>query len=596
MNIPLKSYTNLLKKYLLPQRNRVIWLTLTLFSTIALQLINPQIISYFIDTAVAGGSTKKLYTAAFIFIAVALLIQLFSICAKYLSENVAWTATNALRSDLVTHCLYLNFSFYKSRTPGELIERVDGDVNALSRFFSQFIIDIIGNIILLLGILIVLFWQNWLAGTCLSIFSLISLSTLVKLHPLAIIPWTNYRQISAEFFGFIGEYITGLEDIRANGAVNYVMYRFHQFQQHWQSTYYKARLAATTLWGTTVGLFTLGNALALGIAAYLWNQQAITIGTAYILFYYTNLLQEPIEKIRSQLEDFQQAEASIYRIQELLQIPQEISHNIMGNVLDDGALSIEFENVYFNYELENLNNLNILNILDNRDNKNSSQWILNDISFNLAPNQVLGIVGRTGSGKTTITRLLLRFYQPQLGNIRLNNIPIGQISTKELQARIGVVTQDVQLFQTTVRNNLTFFNPTISDEQILDILDGLGLSKWLHSLPNGLDTYLTSESSKLSAGQAQLLAFTRVFLKNPSLVILDEASSRLDSKTEQYLEVAIDKLLTGRTAIIIAHRLQTLQRVNQILMLDNGRIIEYGSYQDLINNSASHFSQLLTNY
>ena len=586
MNIPLKSYSKLLKKYLLPQQSRVTWLTLTLFSTIALQLINPQIISYFIDTAVAGGSNQKLYIAASVFIAVALLTQVCSICAKYLSENVAWTATNALRSDLVTHCLYLNFSFHKSRTPGEIIERVDGDVNALSRFFSQFIIDIVGNIILLLGILIVLFWQNWLAGTCLTIFSLISLSTLIKLHPLAIIPWTNYRQISAEFFGFIGEHITGLEDIRANGAVNYVIHRFHQFQQSWQSSYYKARLAATTLWGTTVGLFTLGNALALGIAAYLWNQQAITIGTAYILFYYTNLLQEPIEKIRVQLEDFQQAEASIYRIQELLQIPQEINHNIIGNVLNNGALSIEFENVYFNYELENLDNL---------ENKDSNQWILNNISFNLAANQVLGILGRTGSGKTTITRLLLRFYQPQLGKISLNNIPIGQISTKELQSRIGVVTQDVQLFQTTVRNNLTFFNPTISDEQILDVLDGLGLTKWLNSLPNKLDTYLTSESNRISAGEAQLLAFTRVFLKNPSLVILDEASSRLDSKTEQYLEVAIDKLLTGRTAIIIAHRLQTLQRANQILMLDDGHTIEYGSYQDLINNPDSRFSQLLTN-
>ena len=580
MNIPLKSYANLLKKYLLPQRNRVIWLTLTLFSTIALQLINPQIISYFIDTAVAGGSTQKLYIAAFVFIAVALLTQLFSICAKYLGENVAWTATNALRSDLVTHCLYLNFSFHKSRTPGELIERVDGDVNALSRFFSQFIIDIVGNIILLLGILIVLFWKNWLAGVCLSIFSAIALATLTSLRPLAIIPWTNYRQISAEFFGFIGEHIAGLEDIRANGAVNYVMYRFHQFQQRWQSTYQRARLAATTLWGTTVGLFALGNALALGIAAYLWNQQEITIGTAYILFYYTNLLQEPIEKIREQLEDFQQAEASIYRIQELLEIPQQMNHHISGNVLDDGALSIKFENVYFNY--------------DDLDNQDSNQWILNDISFNLAPNQVLGILGRTGSGKTTITRLLLRFYQPQLGNIRLNNIPIGQISTKKLQARIGVVTQDVQLFQATVRNNLTFFNSTISDEQILDILDDLGLTAWLDSLPDKLDTYLTSESGRLSAGQAQLLAFTRVFLKNPSLVILDEASSRLDTKTEQYLEVAIDKLLTERTVIIIAHRLQTLQRANQILMLDNGRTIEYGSYQDLINNNDSHFSQLLT--
>jgi ABC-type multidrug transport system fused ATPase/permease subunit len=331
MKAGLKEYYNLLIKYLQPQKKTVTKFALAMLANITLQLINPQIISYFIDTAVAGGSSQKLYIAAFIFIAIALLTQVFSICAKYLGENVAWTATNALRSDLVTHCLHLDFSFHKSRTPGELIERVDGDVNALSRFFSQLVIDILGNIILLLGILVVLFFQDWRAGACLSIFSAIALATLMALRPLAIIPWTAYRQISAEFFGFIGEHIAGLEDIRANGAINYVIHRFYKFQQKWLSIYHQARLAATTLWGTTVGLFTLGNALALGIAAYLWNQQAITIGTAYILFYYTNLLQEPIEKIREQLEDFQQAEASIYRIQELLQQPKRVD-NVVNKI------------------------------------------------------------------------------------------------------------------------------------------------------------------------------------------------------------------------------------------------------------------------
>ncbi|MEC4820019.1 MAG: ABC transporter ATP-binding protein, partial [Scytonema sp. PMC 1069.18] len=283
MNISsIKPYIELLSNYLLIQRVWVTFLTFTLLSSIALQLINPQIIGYFIDTAVAGGSTQKLYTAAVVFIGVALFNQLFSICTTYLSENVAWTATNALRSDLVTHCLHLNFSFHESRTPGELIERVDGDVNALSRFFSQLIINIVGNVILLLGILVILFFQDWRAGTCLSIFTFIALRILLGLRPLAIIPWETHRQVSAEFFGFIGEHITGTEDIWANGAVNYVMYRFYQFLQRWLSIYRQARLAATTLWGTTVGLFTLGNALALGVGVYLWNQQAIGIGTVYV--------------------------------------------------------------------------------------------------------------------------------------------------------------------------------------------------------------------------------------------------------------------------------------------------------------------------
>ncbi|NJR14750.1 MAG: ABC transporter ATP-binding protein [Calothrix sp. CSU_2_0] len=578
-----KTYRNFLYTYLLPQKTQVFWLTFALLTNIALQIINPQIIGYFIDRAMTGVPDQKLYFAAFIFIAIALLTQVFSIAAKYLGESVAWSATNALRSDLVKHCLYLNFAFHKSRTPGELIERVDGDVNALSRFFSQIVIDIFGNIILLLGILIVLFWQNKLAGTCLGIFSAIALVSLIGLRPFAIAPWTKYRQVSAEFFGFLGEHISGLEDIRGNGAINYVMHRFFKFQQKWLSIYHQARLAATILWATTVGLFTFGNGLALGIVAYLWSQKAITIGVAYMLFYYTNLLQEPIEKIREQLEDFQQAEASIYRIQEILQLPRELDIQT-GNKLGDGALSVKFKNICFNYGCDDLENI---------DTQNYRQWILNDISFDLKANRVLGIVGRTGSGKTTITRLLLKFYHPQSGSIYLNHIPINQISTPELTQHIGVVTQDVQLFQTTVRNNLTFFDTSISDGQILDVLDDLNLSTWLHSLPHGLNTELNLENAGLSAGQAQLLAFARVFLKNPSLVILDEASSRLDSKTEQLLETAIDKLLLGRTAIIIAHRLQTLQRADEILILEKGQVIEYGDRQTLINNSSSDFSQFL---
>ncbi|MEC4816569.1 MAG: ABC transporter ATP-binding protein, partial [Scytonema sp. PMC 1069.18] len=302
-------------------------------------------------------------------------------------------------------------------------------------------------------------------------------------------------------------------------------------------------------------------------------------GTVYVLFYYTNLLQDPIEKIRQQLEDFQQAEASIYRLRALLQMPRQEDNG--DRTLEVGALSVEFDNVFFSYESSHVGECE------------STPWVLKDISFYLPPNQVLGILGRTGSGKTTITRLLLRFYQPQLGCIRLNGTPIHEISLTKLPQYVGLVTQDVQLFQTTVRNNLTFFNPNISDEQIFDVLQELGLLEWLFSLPNGLDTPLTSDSGGLSAGQAQLLAFARVFLKNPGLVILDEASSRLDPKTETYLEAAIDKLLAGRTAIIIAHRLQTLQRANQILTLENGKIVEYGSRSDLVNNPHSQFAQFL---
>jgi ATP-binding cassette subfamily B protein/ATP-binding cassette subfamily C protein len=591
MNIPLKQYVHLLADYLKPQQSRVIWLAITLLSSIALQLINPQILGYFIDTAVAGDASQNVTFAALLFIALAIVMQVLAISATYLGENVAWTATNALRADLVEHCLHLDLSFHKSRTPGELVERVDGDVNSLSQFFSKFTIHVLGNLILLFGILVVLFFEDWRAGFCLTAFALTSLIILLRLRSYAISPWANYRQISAEFFGFLGEHLIGTEDLRANGGISYVMRRFYQILQRWLPVYHQARFASTVLWGTSMGLFSLGNVIALAVGAYLWKQNAITIGTVYLIFHYTNLLNQPIERIREELENLQQAEASILRIRELFQIQSHLSSG--GNQpLPEGALSVAFENVSFGYgrgdsaghtatEGEGLGETS------------NTELVLQNISFYLPAGQVLGILGRTGSGKTTIARLLLRLYDPQIGSIRLGNVSLAQTPLTDLSQRVGLVTQDVQLFQTTVRNNLTFFDARISDAQILRALEVLGLSTWLESLPARLDTQLKPDSGGLSAGQAQLLAFARIFLKDPSLVILDEASSRLDPTTENLIEHAVDKLLEGRTGVIIAHRLSTVQRANQILILEHGRIVEYGDRNNLRDDPNSSFAQLL---
>lgn len=305
MKVPLRQYWNLLFDYLSPQWGSVCLLTITLFSSIGLQILNPQILRYFIDTAVVGGSSQALFTAALLFVGVAIVTQALAVAAVYFSEKIAWTATNALRFDLAAHCLQLDLSFHKARTPGELIERVDGDVNTLSKFFSEFTIYVLGNIILLLGILAVLFAEDWRAGFTLTLFALTALSTLIRLRYFAVPAWAAYRQVSAEFFGFLGEHLVGTEDVRANGAISYVMRRFYAILQHWLPIFHRARLSTTVLWGTTVGLFIVGNAIALAVGAYLWLQGAITIGTVFLIFYYTDLLGQPIEQIRTQLEELQ---------------------------------------------------------------------------------------------------------------------------------------------------------------------------------------------------------------------------------------------------------------------------------------------------
>jgi ATP-binding cassette subfamily B protein len=324
--------------------------------------------------------------------------------------------------------------------------------------------------------------------------------------------------------------------------------------------------------GITVIVFALGTAIALGLGVTLYQAGLITLGTVYRIFAYTTLLSDPIDQITRQLQDLQQAGASITRIGDLMRERSNILDGT-GPALSSGALSVQFEDVTFGY--------------------NTEEPVLRNVSFCLKPGEVLGVLGRTGSGKTTLTRLLFRLYDPQQGHVKLNGIDLSNTQLASIRQNVGMVTQSIHLFHATLRNNLTFFDPSIPDERIIAVLEELGLGEWLRSMPMGLDTKLAPGGSTLSAGQGQLVAFARVFLQGPQLVILDEASSRLDPATERYVERAVDRLLGMRTAIIIAHRLATVQRADSILIMEDGQIVEYGSRRELLADPQSRFSDLM---
>ena len=489
-----------------------------------------------------------------------------------MGQYVGWTATNALRGDLAAHCLRLDMSFHKARTPGELIERVDGDVTALSNFFSQFAISVLSNAALMVGVLALLFAEDWRVGLALAAFALLALLALVRVQSVAIPFWREVRERSAAFFGFVGELLVGTADVRANGASDHMLRRFYGHLRGWLPVAQRASLAGYGVWMTSIALFAIGNALAFALGAWLYGAGAITLGTVYLIFYYTNLLEAPLMDLRRQLEDLQKAGASIARIEELFATTSRLADGA-GAVLPSGPLTVEFAGVWFGYADED--------------------YVLKDVSFNLTPGRVLGLLGRTGSGKTTLARLRLRLYDPQVGNVRLGGVDAREPALRAVRERVGMVTQDVQLFAASVRDNLAFFDPAISDAHIVDVLEDLGLGPWLRSLPNGLDSELESGNGGLSAGEAQLLAFARLFLKDPGLVILDEASSRLDPATERLLERAVGKLLEGRTGVIIAHRLETIERADDILILENGQLAEYGEREALAADPVSRLAALL---
>ena len=568
--VSFRRYAALLSQYLKPQWLRVTLLAIFMFTGIGLSLLNPQILRYFIDTAKAGGATRNLLIAGGAFFAIGALGQVVMLVNTYLAQDVGWRATNRMRGDLASHCLKLDMSFHHEHTPGEMVERVDGDTTALSSFFSEFTLQVIGSLLFLGGILILVTREDWRIGIPLTGFVVVAIVVFNLTRNIAVPVYTAEREGYSRLFGFLEERLTGIEDLRTNGGIGYTMDRFYDVNRDVYGKAVKAHVMGEVLQTISGVLFTLGNALTMGMGIYLFQKEAFTIGTVYLVIHYTAMLRGPLILISRQINELQRATAGFNRIEELYRITSNIEDGT-ESLPTSGALGIEFDQVTFGYTTD--------------------ESVLKEVSFQLEPGKSLGLLGRTGSGKTTITRLLFRLYEINRGQIRVGGKSIEEIQLDDLRNRIGMVTQDVQLFNATVRENLTLFDAGIPDARILSVVEELGLSEWYQSLPNGLDTFL--EGTGLSAGEAQLLAFARVFLKDPKVVILDEPSSRLDPATEQRIDNAVQRLLRGRTSIIIAHRLGTVQQVDEIMILADGEIREHGERTRLVQDPDSLFSQLL---
>ena len=587
VSIKARQYGDLFRRYIVPQLPFVVTLGVLLFVSLGMQLALPLIIRHFIDEAQEGAPLSILTASASAFIAIAVLQQIVQVFATYFSERVGWTATNNIREDLAGHALSLDMSYHNDRTPGEMIERVDGDPNELGKFFSLFIFEMLGSVVLLAGILVLLLREDWRAGMALTVFVVAGMAILTSIRNIAVPYWKANREASADTFGFLEERLAGTEDIRSNAAKPYVMRRFHELMRGWYDKALKAGLMSSIMFSTTMFMFGVGSAISLSLGAYLYFGGAISLGTVYLIFHYTQMLVMPINRFTQQLDSFQRASAAISRILELnavrktvLDPPAEDRVELSMKGMDSGfrrhdgvvgPLQVEFNGVTFAY---------------------GEEPVLEDVSLRLEPGRVLGLLGRTGSGKTTMTRLLFRLYDPTSGVVRVGGEDVRRMPVTELRQHISMVTQDVRLFHGTVRDNLTFFDETIPDERLMEVIDELRMRPWLSSLPDGLDTRLLSDGG-LSAGEAQLLAFARVFLKGSGVLILDEASSRLDRSTEQMIERAVDRLVRDRTVIVIAHHLATVRRCDEIVILEHGRIVEHGERLELAVDETTRFARML---
>ncbi|MFE7118954.1 ABC transporter ATP-binding protein [Streptomyces sp. NPDC057654] len=574
------GYARTLAGHLAAQRGAVTVLAALLLVEVALQAAGPYLLRAFVDGALAREARSALVALAVVYLLAALGGQAVAVLTQYLGARVAWRGANRMRARLVRHCLRLDLTYYHRHPPGELVDRMDGDVTRLANFLSRMSLVIAAQLLLVTVVLVALFTLDWRFGAVYVPFCALAVLLLATLLGRALPQLAEARQAGADLLGFLEERAGATEDIRGCGAGPHVT------RELWRvlGRQYAAALRAaraTVRWPAAVQALTqVSLALALSLGAWLHASGRISTGTVFAALSYVTLLRAPLMGITTQFGDLEEALVSLRRTDELLAEPAAVGDG-GGAVPPRGPLGLEFDRVCFGYPASRTSL------------RTPSRTVLREVSFALPPGERLALVGPTGSGKSTLARLLFRFHDPDSGAVRLGGRDASAYGLAALRGRVALVPQEVQLLHASLRDNLTFHDPAVTDDRLLAAVDRVGLTPWYRGLDHGLDTLVGDGGAGLSAGEAQLVALVRAFLRDPGLVVFDEVSARLDPHTERLLRRATGRFLHGRTAVVVAHRLETLRATDRVLVLDQGRVREYGRWADLLADPASALHPML---
>lgn len=535
-------------------------------------LAGPVIVRTIVDDARAGASAGTLLRWGVVYLVIAVVYQVLNLVVVYLSTSLAWTTTNRLRLRLARHVLGLDHEFHRRHSPGELIQRVDGDVTNVSTFLGVVVPQAVGAGMLIVGIVGVLGVIDWRLALGMVVYLAIVTRLVLAGRHRAVAEATDEMSALARLYGGIEERLTAVEDLRANGASTHANWRFVEESAGAMDAAVTRERAFLKLWWIVQGAAVLGAVAALIVSGVLTERGTLTVGTALLLVQYVFIANRPLEDLIQQLETVQKATGAMRHVTQLLAVESTMRDD--GTVSPPpGALSVTVRDVSFRYG-------------DDADD----DWILRDVDLRIAAGRSVGIVGRTGSGKTTFSRLVLRLVDPTEGIVELGGVATTDIPLAELRRRVALVPQEVELFDGSVRDNVTLFDSRPTDDEVVAALGRAGLGELA---AGGVHRTLGAGGAGLSAGEAQLLALARVWLHDPDLVVLDEATARIDPVTEARLAQAIDELRHDRTVLIIAHRLSTLRTVDEIIVFADGRVAEHGERAALTADVESRYRHLL---
>ncbi|HEY1421807.1 MAG TPA: ABC transporter ATP-binding protein [Candidatus Acidoferrum sp.] len=504
--------------------------------------------------------------------AIYFFILLFDFLAQYaqirIMQRVGQQTMYDMRNGIFGHLQRLPMAYFDRNPVGRLVTRVTTDVDALNDLFAAGVVTMINDFFLLVVMAAVLFWKDWrLALATLAVLPGILVVTFIFRHYVRDAN-RKIRTAIARINAFLQEYISGMHVVQLFNREHKAMAEFERRNKDNMLAWRDAILAYALFYPAVEFLSFATIALIFWSGGLRILHGGLTLGVLTAFTMYAQRFFRPIQDLSEKFNILQSAMAASERIFKLLDEPVTIESAEGCQRLTAARGEIEFRNVWFSYK----------NVPEPAD----EDWVLRDISFRISPGQTFAIVGHTGAGKTTLISLLLRFYDIQRGQILLDGVDIRFLDLQDLRRHFGIVLQDPFLFTGTIESNIRLGTPNISREDVERAIDKIGLGDFVNSLPDGIATSVNERGSTLSVGQRQLINFARALAHNPRFLILDEATSSVDTKTELLIREALDKLLTGRTALVIAHRLSTIQYADRILVFHKGRLREQGAHQELL--------------
>lgn len=564
-NITGNAYDNKLlgrlAKYIRPYKG-IFWVSVIL--TLLLAAVAPALpllIEHTLDNYILVGKFDGLNTMLILMLALLVGQTVIRYFHTLMTNTLGQSVIRDIRIQVFNHITNLRLKYFDNTPIGKLITRTISDLETIANIFSEGLIQIIGDLLQLVVILGVMFYTDWRL-------------TLIVLVPMPLMIWATYifkeamksafqsvRLWVANLNTFLQEHISGMAIIQYFAREEQEFKKFDRINKEHRNAHIRAN------WYFSIFFPVLEIIVAISTGLLVWYgskqiiEDVISPGVVVAFLLYINMIFRPIRELIDKFNTLQMGMVSAERIFDVLDTDEFTPDN--GHYRPDTIKgSIEFKNVWFAY--------------------NEEKWVLRDVSFQVNPGETLALVGATGAGKSSIINILSRFYEIQKGQILLDGVDIRDYELQFLRENIATVLQDVFLFSDTVRNNISLNNPTISLEHIIDASKKVGADDFIANLPSGYDYEVQERGATLSSGQGQLISFIRALVHDPKILILDEATSSIDTETELTIQSAIDSMMDGRTAIVIAHRLSTIQKADKIIVLDKGELKEIGSHQDLI--------------